>query len=91
MQIYCKTYKQAQTDLSYGLLRKARRLDDILKVSYPSRAPSEATLAEPEQQCDQCGTQYSPLFYPAGPAKVICHKCHFQTTTNGTASPMSVA
>ena len=33
LQIYCKTYKQAQVDQTHGLLRKARRLDKILEAS----------------------------------------------------------
>ncbi|KAI0738659.1 hypothetical protein C8Q80DRAFT_255981 [Daedaleopsis nitida] len=35
LQVYCKTYKQAQVTETHGLLRKARRLDKILEAMNP--------------------------------------------------------
>ena len=35
LQVYCKTYKQAQVSETHGLLRKARRLDKILEAMNP--------------------------------------------------------
>ena len=32
LQIYCRNYKQADVGQTHGLLRKARRLDQILEA-----------------------------------------------------------
>jgi hypothetical protein len=95
LQLYTKHYKRAQgPDLSYGLLRKARRLDDVLKASNPTPSNSDKTLSE-DQQCTQCRTTFSPMFYPQPSGACLCHKCHFEETKpemNGTRhTPMAIS
>ncbi|KAF9466166.1 hypothetical protein BDZ94DRAFT_1252260 [Collybia nuda] len=88
LQVYCQAYKQAPVGQAHGLLRKARRLDQILNVRVdPVITPLEQTSPDPE--CQRCRSQFSPAFYrlpltnglqggtsPA-PDTWICHKCHF--------------
>ncbi|KAI0318770.1 hypothetical protein OF83DRAFT_1163302 [Amylostereum chailletii] len=77
LQVYCRTHKQAQVAQSHALLRKARRLDQILgntgngtaENGHASSSTSTAgnvhghagTAAEP--QCVKCNTVYSPFFH----------------------------
>ena len=87
MQVYTKNYKQVVLDNSYGLLRKARRLDVIMMSSGktgPSR-PGELPLSD--VRCYICHTEYSPFFHPLDTSKlpdsqvgqdglVECHVCY---------------
>ncbi|KAG6829064.1 hypothetical protein H0H92_005838 [Tricholoma furcatifolium] len=82
LQVYCRAYKQALVTQAHALLRKAHRLDAILNgrndavVKPPESSPSDPV-------CHQCGSQYSPAFYPAPqrdssdtPIHYTCHRCY---------------
>lgn len=103
LQVYCQAYKQAPIGQAHGLLRKARRLDNILNVR------SEATVTivpanSVEPQCHRCHTQFSPAFYPlAEPPSTVngqqntldmweCHRCHFEASeTRGKSMDIMVS
>lgn len=78
--MYCRNYKQVPLEHSYGLLRRAYRLDQALAMPPPNPA---VDLPPPQDTCCRCGTTYSPFFWPAsdhlqnGYASnaVICQKC----------------
>ena len=88
MQVYTKHYKQVVLDNSYGLLRKARRLDTIMMASSEKPGPSRAgELPLSDDQCHACHTEYSPFFHPldtnkpphpqAGQDRLVeCHVCY---------------
>ncbi|THV02548.1 hypothetical protein K435DRAFT_749271 [Dendrothele bispora CBS 962.96] len=92
LQVYVREYKQAQIANTYGLLRKARRLDSLLHPR--SDTPPAPDPALDNLECCQCHTQFSPAFYPSPstPGASLCHSCHFTflvppqpvVTTNGT-------
>ena len=72
LQVYCKTYKQAQVAQSHALLRKARRLDEILKEKdaapngtngVAEAAAAAAAVSSAEPRCSRCKTMYSPFFH----------------------------
>ncbi|PSR72448.1 hypothetical protein PHLCEN_2v11662 [Hermanssonia centrifuga] len=89
LQVYAKTYKQAQIENTHGLLRKAQRLDSILNPD--DSAESEISQSNPDPQCAKCRTEFSPHFYPTPPSTPpddstpssmslqtwLCHRCHF--------------
>ncbi|THG98485.1 hypothetical protein EW026_g3722 [Hermanssonia centrifuga] len=89
LQVYAKTYKQAQVENTHGLLRKAQRLDSILNPD--DSAESEISQSNPDPQCAKCRTEFSPHFYPTPPSTPpddstpssmglqtwLCHRCHF--------------
>lgn len=88
LQVYCKNYKQAEIENTHGLLRKARRLDNILNTE--DSVDSESSRAFPDPQCTRCHTEFSPAFYPTPPSTPpddgtpssnsqswLCHRCHF--------------
>ncbi|KAL9713425.1 putative PHD type zinc finger protein with BAH domain-containing protein [Leucoagaricus gongylophorus] len=86
LQVYVQAYKQAQIGQIHGLLRKARRLDNIIATRSNSSSSSAApsTLQKPsDPECSLCQTQFSPAFYyeddptrfPA--QRCLCHKCHW--------------
>ncbi|KAF8075155.1 PHD-zinc-finger like domain-containing protein [Lyophyllum atratum] len=93
LQVYCQAYKQAPVGQAHALLRKARRLDQILNVRGDSVIipPEQPSLSDPE--CHRCHSQYSPAFYrsplingaptsssrspPNNPELYMCHRCHF--------------
>ncbi|KXN90670.1 SANT domain-containing protein 2 [Leucoagaricus sp. SymC.cos] len=82
LQVYVQSYKQAPTGQAHGLLRKARRLDNILNTrsesSTPSNPPTPQPRPSPGPECYQCRTQYSPTFYPTEDSdQFMCHKCHW--------------
>lgn len=66
--MYCKHYKQAKIADTYGLLRKAHRLDMILNTEESDDADSESSRAFPDPQCRRCHTEFSPTFYPTPPS-----------------------
>lgn len=86
LQVYCQAYKQARTGQAHGLLRKARRLDQIMNIRADVPAAAEPS---PEPRCYRCRTEYSPVFYRIAEAQStvgggmpetwLCHKCHFET------------
>ncbi|KAF7370427.1 Lid2 complex component snt2 [Mycena sanguinolenta] len=62
LQVYCQAYKQAPVSQAHGLLRKARRVDPLLRSNI--RLDSNADLNAPEPECFRCHTRFSPAFYP---------------------------
>ncbi|CAL1714076.1 unnamed protein product [Somion occarium] len=90
VQVYCKNYKQAPTANIHGLLRKARRLDQIIQTE--DSIDSESTLASSEMHCWSCGTEYSPCFYSFTVKEFMvgdefgeaweCHNCHMKQIEN---------
>jgi len=98
LQLYCQTYKQVPLEHSYALLRKARRLDNVLNVPNlddPPAPPSKT--APPDRHCAKCETQFSPVFYPVtsplpdAPKTFHCHQCKSKPATlvNGFANGSS--
>ena len=77
LQVYCRVYKQAPVATTYGLLRKAKRLDAALGWKGEPTAFTET--AAPHLECAKCRTEFSPLFHPVegSPGVVLCHTCHF--------------
>lgn len=78
LQVYCQAYKQASVGHSHALLRKARRLDQILNIRNDSVIIPPSAV---DPECSQCHSQYSPTFYPnskSSPVTWICHQCHFK-------------
>lgn len=76
LQIYCRLYKQAPVEEAHGLLRKARRLDQVLSL----RSAPHAELSKPtDPKCVDCNTEFSPMFYPISgqPNQWRCHRCNF--------------
>ncbi|KAJ1306572.1 hypothetical protein OPQ81_007573 [Rhizoctonia solani] len=71
LQVYCRTYKQVSVSHSYGLLRKAKRLDTLLRAqgflpAIPSPHNSQKfthALPDGNAVCDSCGTHDSPCFW----------------------------
>lgn len=88
MQVYCRAYKQAPIGHGHSLLRKARRLDNVLNVRHEATVPAASTSVEPK--CHRCSTEFSPAFYSlTGPLPTVngqqkdssmweCHRCHFE-------------
>jgi hypothetical protein len=80
LEVYCKTSKRVPAGNTYGLLRKARRLDSVLEpfpIGQTWRGRSNQNTVEeaaPEPKCHQCHTQYSPFFWPDD-LGVLCHQC----------------
>ncbi|KAK1220878.1 putative PHD type zinc finger protein with BAH domain-containing protein [Marasmius sp. AFHP31] len=76
LQVYCRAYKQAPIAETYGLLRKARRLDQILseKPETPLHDPTLDNIS-----CSQCQTQFTPAFYPTDTGAWLCHACNFKS------------
>jgi hypothetical protein len=99
LQVYCRGYKRVQADQSYGLLRKARRLDEVLTETL-SRVTTDTSLASSSSAsgptCASCHTQFSPSFHSkssgAGSEMWLCHRCAFRpiVAINGDSS-ISVA
>lgn len=101
--MYCQAYKQAPVGQAHGLLRKARRLDQILNVrADPMIITPEQTSPDPE--CQRCRSQFSPAFYrlplsnglqggtSMAPDTWVCHKCHFGAgETNGVSTSIMVS
>jgi len=91
LQMYSKNYKQVPLEQSYGLLRRAYRLDQALAI------PDNKMVIEADasiDRCCKCGTEWSPFFWPVsdgvqngtGKPPVKCHSCHFpelKSATNG--------
>jgi len=78
LQIYCETYKQVPLEESYGLLRRANRLDRAQQLPRPSPAIGPP----PNLNCCVCKTEYTPHFWPteqvlmdAKDDGVVCHRC----------------
>lgn len=84
LQVYCRNYKQA-TGQSHALLRKARRLDQLLNVrgdvSVSPPRDREAPVFNPDPSCDICHTEFSPAFHLIDDAAQTyrCHRCYFST------------
>ncbi|OCH85881.1 hypothetical protein OBBRIDRAFT_890870 [Obba rivulosa] len=90
LQVYCRNYKQVPVAGSHGLLRKARRLDNVLSANgndaLSSVSVDEANSSDPDPKCHRCHTEYSPIFHPhtlssklasQPSAKAwLCHQCH---------------
>ena len=92
--MYCKNYKQAQLDNTHGLLRKAKRLDQIIQTE--DSVDSESTLASVDMHCWSCGTEYSPCFYSFTVKEFMvgdefgeaweCHSCHVKQQQGSSSS-----
>lgn len=80
LQLYCRTYKQVSVSHSYGLLRKAKRLDTLLRAQgflppLPSpSAPQTFSFVVPSTgraRCVECSTQDSPCFWSLDGQRMI--------------------
>ncbi|CAE6484289.1 unnamed protein product [Rhizoctonia solani] len=71
LQVYCRTYKQVSVSHSYGLLRKAKRLDTLLRAQGflpPVSSPHSSqilshTMSSGKAVCNSCATNDSPCFW----------------------------
>ncbi|KAI3597799.1 hypothetical protein WG66_012548 [Moniliophthora roreri] len=83
LQVYCRAYKQASVISTHGLLRKARRLDQILNIPTEATMVAAADSSVDNMECIRCGTQFTPAFYPAddGSGGWVCHCCNFKAPT----------
>ncbi|KAJ4469273.1 hypothetical protein J3R30DRAFT_3687467 [Lentinula aciculospora] len=91
LQVYCRAYKQIpqlQVTQTHALLRKARRLDQLITVRPESSglAASDYPLAE-DLECVKCSTQFTPRFYPTEDA-VTNHNHDVYTTSVGVVTPL---
>jgi hypothetical protein len=78
LQVYCQQYKSPALAHTHALLRKARRLDQVLGSVADVLASSRTTPTINHTQCSRCKSNYSPMFYPSGANQWMCHKCHFE-------------
>ncbi|KAJ3740275.1 hypothetical protein DFH05DRAFT_1426471 [Lentinula detonsa] len=81
LQVYCRAYKQVppQVNQTHALLRKARRLDQLIAVR-PEHALTNNTSSE-DLECVKCLTQFTPKFYHTE-SGWMCHACNFKPPTN---------
>ncbi|KAG6843145.1 hypothetical protein H0H87_007469 [Tephrocybe sp. NHM501043] len=98
LQVYCQAYKQALVGQAHALLRKARRLDQILNVRGDAVVIPPPSPPLPDPECYRCRSQYSPAFYsiplnngarssPSDRDHWMCHRCHFDIEqANGIAN-----
>ncbi|CAG7847903.1 Lid2 complex component snt2 Short=Lid2C component snt2 [Serendipita indica DSM 11827] len=93
LQAFTETYKQAHnSEKTYGLLRKARRLDDVVPAprfdAVPTLDPS--LVLSTNNQCVFCHTLSSPFWWPTDAAHIDPipegPKEGNETLTNGTTS-----
>jgi len=100
LQVYCQAYKQAPTGDAHGLLRKARRLDQILGIRSDVNNPPTQESSPSDPQCSTCRTMFSPAFYPLPsstpshpsrrPDEWLCHRCHFESKEKVTGGNLKV-
>jgi len=67
VQVFTETYKQAQSnEKTYGLLRKARRLDEVIAAPRFDAVPTlDPSLVLPiYNRCVFCSTEFSPYWWP---------------------------
>ena len=83
LQVYCQQYKSPALAHTHALLRKARRLDQVLGSVADVLASSRTTQTTSHTQCIRCKSNYSPMFYPSGPNQWMCHKCHYESKEPG--------
>ncbi|KAF5319058.1 hypothetical protein D9611_012669 [Ephemerocybe angulata] len=88
LQVYCQAYKQAPVSTAHGLLRKARRLDNILNIrtegSTTSSTPDLIISTDPE--CCECKSHFSPAFYRADNGELYVES---STPSSSSMSPAS--
>ncbi|KAG8835592.1 putative PHD type zinc finger protein with BAH domain-containing protein [Serendipita sp. 399] len=95
LQVFTETYKQAQNgESTYGLLRKARRLDEIVPAprfdAVPSLHPSQVLPSE--NQCVFCLTESSPFWWPTdSPAVDLSQAVLKPKTAGGSATQLQPA
>ncbi|KAJ7580151.1 hypothetical protein C8J56DRAFT_795466 [Mycena floridula] len=101
LQVYCRAYKQAPVASTHGLLRKAKRLDQVLNIRpdppINGSLPPDASVTL--LRCHKCTTQFAPAFYHSteAPSLWVCHRCHYDIAKvappNGitTPAPMEVS
>jgi len=83
LQVYCQQYKSPALAHTHALLRKARRLDQVLGSVADVLASSRTTPTTNHAQCSRCKSNYSPMFYPSGANQWMCHKCHYESKEPG--------
>lgn len=72
LQVFCRAYKQVAVDTAHALLRKAKRMDQIINLKSDVLA-----AAGPDCECYRCRTQFSPAFYPHA-SQWLCHRCYIE-------------
>ena len=83
LQVYCQQYKSPALAHTHALLRKARRLDQVLGSVADVLASSRTAPTANHTQCSRCKSNYSPMFYPNGMNQWMCHKCHYESKEPG--------
>ncbi|KAL1663438.1 hypothetical protein GGF50DRAFT_116024 [Schizophyllum commune] len=97
LQVYCQAYKQAAVNQAHGLLRKARRFDQVLGIKD---VPSTNEI-ETEKSCIRCGTHCTPLWHPLNgdddsdatmtdDCDKFCHRCFFESKHRQDGHPNGV-
>ncbi|KIY68025.1 hypothetical protein CYLTODRAFT_431056 [Cylindrobasidium torrendii FP15055 ss-10] len=81
LQVYCRAHKQA-SDQMHALLRKARRLDQLLNLREPGLT---ATTEMNNTTCTRCATQYTPAWHEEADG-TYCHRCFFVRKAEGGTS-----
>ncbi|KAF8596772.1 hypothetical protein BDV93DRAFT_527878 [Ceratobasidium sp. AG-I] len=100
LQLYCRTYKQVSVSHSYGLLRKAKRLDTLLRAQgFLPAVPLTVELSpEAGVKCLRCGTHHSPCFWTEDGQRMVdpdlaetalCNRCRL--TRNMGISPKGMS
>ncbi|KIJ55283.1 hypothetical protein M422DRAFT_57796 [Sphaerobolus stellatus SS14] len=92
IQVYAKNYKQVPQDNSYGLLRKARRLDVIISGAADKGGLGRAAeISVPTTRCCKCNSGYSPFFHRVDNVDAArdkqayeCHACYFESKASQT-------
>ncbi|KAJ3875005.1 hypothetical protein F5051DRAFT_334667 [Lentinula edodes] len=85
LQVYCRAYKQVpQVSQTHALLRKARRLDQLITVRPESSGPV-ADFPSEDLQCVKCSTHFTPKFYQTE-SGWLCHACNFKPLPIATAN-----
>ncbi|KAJ3773251.1 hypothetical protein FB446DRAFT_733812 [Lentinula raphanica] len=76
LQVYCRAYKQVpHVSQTHALLRKARRLDQLISVRDSSVLPVDPSLDD--MMCVKCSTRFTPKFYHTETGW-MCHACNYK-------------
>lgn len=91
LQLFSRTYKQAETNQSHSLLRKAQRLDQLLHalgltqsetssissgVETDGPSTPNGSSAPVKPECVVCSTQFSPFFHKTSSEAPGDFMCH---------------
>jgi hypothetical protein len=92
LQVYAKNYKQVVLDNSYGLLRKARRLD-LIMAGHSEKTTRTTDFPTCDMRCFKCHTEYSPFFHAVNVKKKSesheqAYECHICFSNKTAQQPL---